>query len=123
MADSGTFSYHIRSANISFWTAWGMNMRVKATFLIGQAVALSTAATLAAAAPQQAAPKAPKAGVTNNVEADGTTALHRAAQRNDVEAANQLIRAGANVKAANRYGVTPLSLACMNGNAAMIDSC
>ena len=29
--------------------------------------------------------------------------------------------AGADVKAANRYGVTPLSLACTNGNAAMIE--
>ena len=28
-----------------------------------------------------------------------------------------LVRAGANVKAANRYGVTPLWLACVNGNA------
>ena len=31
------------------------------------------------------------------------------------------MRAGANVKAANRYGVTPLSLACTNGNAAMVE--
>ena len=30
-------------------------------------------------------------------------------------------RAGANVKAANRYGVTPLSLACTNGNAAIVE--
>ena len=29
--------------------------------------------------------------------------------------------AGANVKAANRYGVTPLSLACTNGNGAMVE--
>jgi ankyrin repeat protein len=32
-----------------------------------------------------------------------------------------LIKAGANAKAVNRYGVTPLSLACVNGSAAMID--
>ena len=31
------------------------------------------------------------------------------------------MRAGANVKAANRYGVTPLSLACANGNGAMVE--
>jgi ankyrin repeat protein len=31
-----------------------------------------------------------------------------------------LIRAGADVKAANRYGVTPLSLACTSGNAAVV---
>ncbi len=32
-----------------------------------------------------------------------------------------LVRAGANVNAANRYGVTPLWLACVNGNAAVIE--
>ena len=39
----------------------------------------------------------------------------------DAELVDQLIRAGANVKAANRYGITPLYLACVNGNAAMIE--
>jgi ankyrin repeat protein len=34
--------------------------------------------------------------------------------------ADELVRAGANVKAANRFGATPLSLACTNGSAAMI---
>ena len=33
-----------------------------------------------------------------------------------------LLRAGANANAANRYGVTPLSLAATNGNAAMIEA-
>ena len=33
-----------------------------------------------------------------------------------------LVGAGANVKAANRYGVTPLALACVGGNAAMIET-
>ena len=98
-------------------------MRVNATFLLGWAVALAMAPSLSATPPQQAAQKA---GVANKVEAnkvepDGTTALHRAAQRNDLDGAAQLIRAGANVKAANRYGVTPLSLAAINGNAAMIE--
>jgi len=32
-----------------------------------------------------------------------------------------LLKAGADVKAANRYGVTPLYLACVNGNPAMIE--
>ena len=49
---------------------------------------------------------------------DGTTALHWAARWDDLEMADLLIRAGANVKAANRFGATPLSLACMNGSAA-----
>ena len=35
--------------------------------------------------------------------------------------AGLLIAAGADVKAASRYGVTPLSLACTNGNASLVD--
>jgi ankyrin repeat protein len=35
--------------------------------------------------------------------------------------AQLLVRAGANVKAANRYGVTPMYSAAVNGNAAMIE--
>jgi ankyrin repeat protein len=86
-------------------------------FVLGWAVALSTAAALSAAPPQGAS----KSSVTNTVEADGTTALHRAAQRNDLAAAEQLLRAGADAKAVNRYGVAPLSLAAANGNAAMVE--
>lgn len=56
----------------------------------------------------------------NTSQVDGTTALHWAANRDDLESAQMLISAGANVKAANRYGVTPLSLACLNGNGAMV---
>jgi len=57
----------------------------------------------------------------NAQDSDGSTALHWAARKDDVETAGALIRNGANVKAANRYGVTPLSLAAINGNAAMIE--
>ena len=49
------------------------------------------------------------------------TALHWATYQDDLEIAELLVRAGANVKAANRYGVTPLSLACTNGNGAMVE--
>src|SRR5438128_2721029 len=38
----------------------------------------------------------------------------------DLEAATLLLKAGARVNAANDYGVTPLSLAARNGNAAML---
>jgi ankyrin repeat protein len=58
----------------------------------------------------------------NATEADGSTALHWAAQRDTTEIANLLIASGANVKAATRYNITPLSLACTNGNAAIIES-
>ena len=57
----------------------------------------------------------------NVPDVDGSTALHWAARWDDLETATLLIKGGANVKAANRYQVTPLSLACTNGNAAMIE--
>ena len=57
----------------------------------------------------------------NATEADGFTALHWSAQRDNLEIADLLLNAGANVKAASRFNITPLSLACTNGDAAMID--
>ena len=52
---------------------------------------------------------------------DGTTDLHRAISTNQpVDKIEALIKAGADVNAANRYGVTPLSLAAANGNDALI---
>jgi ankyrin repeat protein len=51
---------------------------------------------------------------------DAVTPLLDAAYRDDLKSAEQLIRAGADVKAANRYGVTPLSVACTNGDGAMV---
>jgi len=57
----------------------------------------------------------------NDPEADGTTALHWAVRADDLDLADRLIKAGANVKTANRYGVTPLHLAAVNGSASMID--
>ncbi len=56
-----------------------------------------------------------------NIDSDGGTALHRAAERDDLAAARALIEKGASAKAANRYGVTPLSLACTNGSKQMVD--
>ncbi len=52
----------------------------------------------------------------NASEADGTTALHWAVHRNNIEISQQLLFAEANVNAANDYGVTPLYLACTNRN-------
>jgi ankyrin len=56
----------------------------------------------------------------NAAEPDGTTALHWASYRDDVESADLLIRAGANANAANDLGATPLWTACLNGSAAMV---
>ncbi|MGH9627832.1 MAG: ankyrin repeat domain-containing protein, partial [Bryobacteraceae bacterium] len=57
----------------------------------------------------------------NVPQVDGTTALHWAAHRDDLDTAELLLSAGANAQAANRYGVTPLFLACRNGSAAMVE--
>ena len=51
---------------------------------------------------------------------DDLTPLHRAVRADDFAKAEQLVHAGADAKAADRYGITPLNLACVNGNARMI---
>jgi ankyrin repeat protein len=57
----------------------------------------------------------------DQTQPDGTTTLAWAAQRDDLEMADLLIRAGAKVNAANDYGATPLWIACSNGNTAMVE--
>src|SRR5262245_37646990 len=57
----------------------------------------------------------------NSPQVDGTTALHWAVRADDLETADLLIRAGANASASNREGATPLLLASVNGNAAIIE--
>jgi ankyrin repeat protein len=57
----------------------------------------------------------------NAAQVDGMTALHWAAYLDDADIAEALIEAGANVKAVNRYEVTPLSLACANDNSAIVE--
>src|SRR5262245_42581109 len=44
----------------------------------------------------------------SSTQADGMTALHWAVRQNDLETAQQLLRAGAKADIATRYGVTPL---------------
>jgi len=57
----------------------------------------------------------------NAAQGDGMTALHWAARTGDVELAQMLIYAGANVKAMTRLGgYTPLIMAAQVGNAEMI---
>jgi len=56
----------------------------------------------------------------NAPQADGTTALHWASYRDDLESADLLIRSGANVNARNDLGATPLWAACQNGSESMV---
>src|SRR5215471_10816066 len=56
----------------------------------------------------------------NAAEPDGTTALHWASYRDDLESADLLIRAGAKVNAVTDLGVTALWAASQNGSAAMV---
>src|SRR5215813_1544052 len=58
----------------------------------------------------------------NAAQGDGTTALHWAALNGDMEMAQLLIYAGANLKATTRLGgYTPLYLAAKNGNVPVMD--
>src|SRR5262245_50442665 len=64
-----------------------------------------------------------QAADVNVAQGDGMTALHWAAIKNDVEMAQTLMYAGANVRATTRIGgYTPLLLAAKSGNASVIDA-
>lgn len=56
----------------------------------------------------------------NAPQIDGTVALHWAVQANDAELTDLLLRSGANVSAATVAGATPLELAAINGNGAIL---
>jgi ankyrin len=56
----------------------------------------------------------------NATLADGSTALHWAAQAEKTDAIEHLLAAGASPNAVDRYGVTPLYLAAENGNTDII---
>ena len=57
----------------------------------------------------------------NASDADSSTALHWAVQRDNLDVVDALIGAGADVRARTRYNITPLSLAATNGSAEVID--
>jgi ankyrin repeat protein len=101
---------------------------MKATLLVA---ALASVAALAAGASLTEAIKsgqraaaidiiANKSADVNAAEADGSTALLWAANLNDVDLAERLLKAGADPKVRNRLGATPLAEAAFNSNTEMI---
>jgi ankyrin repeat protein len=105
--------------------------RTPALLTVFFALVLFTSAASAAGSVADAAQKADVAAVrsflqqkadVNQPQEDGTTALHWAVRQDNLELVNLLIGAGANVKAANRFGLTPLSVACLNGNPLTIEA-
>ena len=109
-----------------------MNTKVKSTVSMWVVVLLSFASLVAAAGDLsvvEAVQKGDREAVrsllqrvdANETQPDGATALAWAVHRNDLESAELLIQAGADVNATNDHGVTPLALACANiQNAAMV---
>jgi len=57
----------------------------------------------------------------NATQGDGATALHWAAQRDDVAIADLLIRAAARANVADDLGATPLHVACTNRSGSMVE--
>jgi ankyrin repeat protein len=56
----------------------------------------------------------------NAARVDGTTALHAAVHADRLDVADLLLKAGASASVKDRYGITPLYLASVNGSAEMI---
>jgi len=57
----------------------------------------------------------------NAAAPDGSTAVHWAVHRDNLDMANVLLAAGARPDRVTRYKVAPLTLAAQNGNAAMVE--
>ena len=104
-------------------------MRI-ATFCLGVLLLAATASRAATADVADAAQRGDREAVraaiarradVNLPQVDGTTALHWAVDRDDLEMADLLLRAGARVTERSREGVMPLQLAAINGSAPMID--
>lgn len=107
----------LRQVAVRRW--WQMPLAVLACSVLGASVAYPADAVLADAIEKRDLTTASRLlrqpGAVNVAQADGTTPLHWAAHWNDVALVDSLIRAGAKVDAANRYGVTPLLLAAAHG--------
>jgi len=85
-------------------------MRIRGTVAAAVAVALLCTAAGSAAAPNADEPRKP----------DGSTPLMEAAFEGDVAEAGRLLKAGADVKATNSYGVNAMQLAADTSNTELI---
>jgi ankyrin repeat protein len=56
----------------------------------------------------------------NAREVDGATALRSAVNRDDLQTVEVPLGVGANAKAVNRYGVSPLLIACNSASAPVV---
>src|SRR3954470_7153697 len=93
---------------------------VSILFLTGAAPAAPARAALADAAEKMERAQI-RALIRQHVDINapqpaGMPPLHWATYHDDLDIAQLLVRSGPSVKPASRYGVTPLSLACTNGN-------
>jgi len=109
-------------------------MRMRMTGVLAGLLLVGAASTVAAAARAVPLVEAVKRGDTaavrtlvtqkvnvNATEPDGTTALHWAADLGDARTVDVLLKAGATLKIANRYGATPFGLAAAKGHAAVLE--
>ncbi len=99
--------------------------RLLASFLLCGATVANAATSQVADAAMRGDREAVRAALArkadiNAPQTDGTTALHWAAERDDVALAELLLTSGARVGARTREGVTPLQLAAINGSADML---
>ena len=96
---------------------WSATTSFAADLRLVDAVKKSDKTAVMALLDQRATPRVD----VNAAAPDGSTAFHWAARVDSLQVAELLIRAGANVKLANRYGVTALHLASTNGNGAFVE--
>jgi ankyrin repeat protein len=115
-----------RKARPSHRASWALAGAAAALVLCGpQAVRVRAAETPLIQAVKAGDARAVKAvlrpSTVNVPETDGTTALHWAVQADDLATVELLLRGGADPRARNRYGVTPLSVAALNANATLVE--
>jgi ankyrin repeat protein len=93
---------------------------VRTIVVIVAALALASPASAQKAGVASGFSRTAKKDDPNRQHADGSTPLQWAVFNGDVAEAKRLLRAGANVSLANKYGASPMTLAAEVGNAEML---